>query len=513
MYCIYLRKSRIDLEAEAQGEMKTLERHCDMLMSFAAKNSLAVTHIYKEIVSGESIDARPEMQQLLEDVENGKWEGVIVTEIERLARGDTIDQGIVSRAFKRHNTKIITPMKTYDPSNEFDEEYFEFGLFMSRREYKVITRRIQRGRIQSVKEGKFIGSVPPFGYDKIKIKDGKGYTLAPNETEAPIVQMVFELYNSGTGTDKIATRLDTLGVAPRGGSKWNRATISDMLKNPVYIGKIRWSYRKEQKTPDGKKREKNAECLLVDGLQEALISAEDFEKAQLMRKRNVHQSTKSSLVLKNPLSGIITCQKCGSLMTRLGENSRSKYSALKCSNKYCDNVSAPIFLVEQALISALKSWLDEAEIKIEQEYRTLKKTGSAKSSASQLQRELDAVNLQIGKTYDLLEQGIYTAEIFTQRNSVLSQRQKELTEKLNAVKNAEKSSLSVAEIKDIVIPRIRSMLNSYFTFEDSESRNQILKQIVESATYIKKTRNTRGKLNTSNFELEVFPRVLSEYQL
>mgnify|MGYP000193505958 CR=1 FL=1 len=60
------------------------------------------------------------------------------------------------------DTKIITPTKTYDPDNEFDEEYFEFGLFMSRREYKTIKRRLNAGRISSVKEGKYCGSRPPY---------------------------------------------------------------------------------------------------------------------------------------------------------------------------------------------------------------------------------------------------------------------------------------------------------------------------------------------------------------
>ena len=103
------------------------------------------------------------MKKLLTDVKMGKWKGVLVVEVERLARGETMDQGIVAQAFKISETKIITPMKIYDPNNEFDEEYFEFGLFMSRREYKVINRRLQRGRLMSVNEGKYVGSVAPFG--------------------------------------------------------------------------------------------------------------------------------------------------------------------------------------------------------------------------------------------------------------------------------------------------------------------------------------------------------------
>jgi len=145
-YCIYLRKSRADAEAEARGEGETLKRHEESLLALAKKTSLPITKIYKEIVSGETISARPQMQELLRDVESGVWEGVLVMEIERLARGNTLDQGIVAQAFRISGTKIITPLKTYDPDNEFDEEYFEFGLFMSRREYKTINRRIQRGR-------------------------------------------------------------------------------------------------------------------------------------------------------------------------------------------------------------------------------------------------------------------------------------------------------------------------------------------------------------------------------
>ena len=126
------------MEAEAHGEGETLARHEKLLLEVAKRGNYNVTQIYREVVSGETLAARPVMQQLLSEVEQGVWSGVLVVEVERLARGDTIDQGIVAQAFKYSDTKIITPVKVYDPNNEFDEEYFEFGLFMSRREYKTI---------------------------------------------------------------------------------------------------------------------------------------------------------------------------------------------------------------------------------------------------------------------------------------------------------------------------------------------------------------------------------------
>ncbi|MCX4266618.1 MAG: recombinase family protein, partial [Firmicutes bacterium] len=192
-YCLYLRKSRADAEAEAQGAGETLRRHETTLLALAKRLDLTITAVYKELVSGETIASRPVMQQLLDEVERGLWQGVLVMEITRLARGETIDQGIVAQAFKYSNTQIITPDKIYHPATEFEEEYVEFGLFMSRREYKMINQRQQRGRLASVKEGKYLGNKPPYGYKRQKLPRQKGWTLEPNEN-ANIVKMIFDMF-------------------------------------------------------------------------------------------------------------------------------------------------------------------------------------------------------------------------------------------------------------------------------------------------------------------------------
>lgn len=167
----------------------------------------------------------------------------MVIEVERLARGDTVDQGIVAQTFKYSNTKIITPMKVYDPQNEFDEEYFEFGLFMSRREYKLINRRLQRGRIQSVKEGKYLGSIPPYGYIRKKLENNKGYTLVPDPEQADVVKLMFSWYINGAGISEIVRKLNEMDIPTAKGGNWSNSTVKDILRNPVYIGKIRWNYR------------------------------------------------------------------------------------------------------------------------------------------------------------------------------------------------------------------------------------------------------------------------------
>ena len=149
---IYLRKSRADEEAEKQGEYETLAKHKSTLLKIAKEKKLNILEIKEELVSGESISNRPKMIELLSEVEKGMYDAVLVMDIDRLGRGNMQDQGLILSTFKKSNTKIITPRKVYDLNNEFDEEYSEFEAFMARKELKLITRRMQRGRIKSVED-------------------------------------------------------------------------------------------------------------------------------------------------------------------------------------------------------------------------------------------------------------------------------------------------------------------------------------------------------------------------
>lgn len=249
-YAMYLRKSRADIELEAISHEETLARHKTMLLSLAERHNISPNQItiYHEIVSGESIDDRPEMQRLLNDVCNNAYKGVLVVEIERLARGNTKDQGEVAEAFQMSNTLIITPLKVYDPNNEFDQEYFEFGLFMSRREYKTIRRRLNAGKLQAVKEGNYILNTPPYGYNIVRYSK-KDRTLVENPEESRIVKMVFNWFTEDhRSVGWIARELTNMHITPRkGGTAWNRSSITNILENPVYIGKIVWGKSHIQK--------------------------------------------------------------------------------------------------------------------------------------------------------------------------------------------------------------------------------------------------------------------------
>ena len=176
----YNRKSRADDPLLSVEEV--LERHSKILDEYARKylgGSLPAENKYKEVGSSETIDRRPEMLRLLKAIENPKIKAVLVVEVQRLSRGDLEDAGRLIKLLRYTNTYVITPMKIYDLRDDYDRDAFERELKRGN-EYLEYFKKIQRrGRLESVKEGNYVGSVAPFGYDRLQIKDGKKscYTL------------------------------------------------------------------------------------------------------------------------------------------------------------------------------------------------------------------------------------------------------------------------------------------------------------------------------------------------
>ena len=502
MYCIYLRKSRADLEAESHGEGETLKRHQDILLALAKKMNISITKIYSEIVSGDTIASRPEMQNLLNDVESGMWKGVLVVEVERLARGDTMDQGLVSQTFKISGTKIITPMKIYDPNNEFDEEYFEFGLFMSRREYKTINRRLQRGRTQSVLEGKYLGNVAPYGYSREKIKNDKGYKLIVIPEEANAVKIIFDLYvNQKMGNQLIAKELDKLNIKPRKNDFWSDQTIRGILSNPVYIGKIRWGARATvKKSTNGsihKCRPRSAEYQLVDGLHEAIITEDVFNQAQTIRHSKIITTANAKRPIANPLASLIVCEKCGRKMVmRKHKNSRC---SLMCQNPHCKNVSSPVEEVETKLIKSLELWLEKYKLDIK-ETATVDLTEKKKNALNEYLTEKEKIQKQQSKLHDLLEQGVYEIDTFLERSKTLSERIKIIDDKL--IQLEQEIALESKRNRHNIIPKLDNLLKIYNSNIDEKNKNDLLKEVLEKAVYNK-------ELNSAvcEFELTIYPKI------
>ena len=514
-YAMYLRKSRADQEAEARGDGETLSRHRQLLLALAKARGYSVGEIYAEIVSGESIAARPEMQRLLADVGDGKWAGVLVTEVTRLARGNSIDQGIVAQTFKYTGTKIVTPEKTYRPEDEFDEEYFEFGLFMSRREYKMINRRQQAGRRASLEQGNFIASAPVYGYKKVRRTDRRGYTLEVDEEKASFVRMIFQWYIGGEdgrpmGCPSIAKRLNSMGVPSPGGGKWPYCTVAEILRNPTYIGKIRWGQRPEiRRLKDGaveviRPVVKNDDLRLIDGDHPPIVDTAAFYEAQRILKNRSNAPVPKSSELKNPLAGLMVCGRCGRSMERRQNAARGGNAFLMCPNIECDMMGSLLSEVEEAVLNGVRLWLDQyAAPEAEGDALRLEITQKEQALKS-LEGRLSTLKGQISRLYDLLEQGIYSTDVFLARS-------KELADKISAAESAiNDETRGLARLADIrerqasIVPGMQRILDAYPTTSGSAAKNALLKGAIDHIIYRK---SKGGRWQESDLQIDLFPRL------
>ena len=511
-YAIYLRKSREDIESEKYGEGETLARHEKILTTLAQKRNLTIGKIYREVVSGETISERKEMQKLLKDVENEKWTGVLVVEVERLARGDTADQGRVSKAFKYSHTKIITPVKTYDPDNEFDEEYFEFGLFMSRREYKTINRRLQRGRELSVSEGKFVGNIAPFGYYRVKLKDSKGYTLSIKQDEAHIVREIFRLYSFECNTiNSVVKQLNDMNLKPRISDKWTISSVKDILSNPAYIGKIVWNRRKQKKkTKNGHiiiTRPRNQNYLIYDGLHKPIIDNKAWNLVQEKRKQNTPK-IKHNYQIQNPLAGLVFCEKCGKPMQRRPYNKSNKVATIICSNSKCDNISSKLYIVENKIIESLKIWLENYKVNYEIKNNSdIENNKIIEESILTIKKELEKENTKLNKIYDFLENGIYSKEEFINRSKSIKENIESLENKLKKYTELLNKNTEMQQHKETIIPKLEHVIDLYYNLESAEDKNILLKSILTKVTYLKTEKAIKKDSDPTNFELHIYPKI------
>lgn len=321
-YIIFLRKSRSDNPNETVEE--TLQRHERQLQEHAERtfgSKIKEENIYREVISGgEELEQRPEFLKVLHRLEKGNIRGVLVADPQRLSRSGMYGAGEIINIFYHTDTLIVTPNKTYDLKNRYDKKFIEMELMQGAEYLEYVKEKLSIGRLTSVKEGKFVGSIPPFGYDKEKIKNEKGYKLVLND-EAEVVRMIFDLFLDDVGTSHVANTLNKLKIKSREDETWTPYMVRNILENPTYYGMLTWEKRKTViKLVDGvliKSRPRNEKHSLYKGLHDPIVSEEEFKITQEKLKNGNHPRRPSNInEIANPLSGIVKCSVCGRTMVR-----------------------------------------------------------------------------------------------------------------------------------------------------------------------------------------------------
>lgn len=375
---LYSRKSRTDDPTLSVEE--TLAKHEQMMDDWIARflpgqPPIPEKYRFREVVSGETLDSRPKVLEVLRLVESPKYKAIIIKEPQRLSRGDLEDIGRLVKLLRYSNTIVITMDYTYDLRDERDRDAFERELKRGNEFLEYQKKIMNNGRLLSVQNGNFIGQSPPYGFKKVQIKEGKRkcYTLEPDPNTAPVVKMMFELYRDGVGCTRIADKLDALGIPAPGGGKWVPDTIPRFMANEHYIGKVVWNKRPTtRKIVDGQvviSRPTAEEYLVYEGKHDAIIDMDLWNAVQA--KRGTIPPNPKANNFANPLAGLLICKACNRNMTRrtykdpkTGKE-RSPARVACTDQRRCGTASAQLSEVLDEVVKVLQSTIADFEIRIE----------------------------------------------------------------------------------------------------------------------------------------------------
>lgn len=506
-YIIYLRKSRQDDPRETVEEV--LAKHEAILQEYALRefgHKIPEENIYREVVSGESIESREEMKKVLARIEDPNIKGVLVVEPSRLSRGDLLDCGRLINDLRYTKTLVVTPMMTYDIENKMERKFFQDELLRGN-DYLEYTKEILlRGRVAAVKRGCYIVSIPPYGYKKVMI--GKNHTLEIIPEEAAVVRQVFEWYIGGITLLNISRKLNEMGVKSQTGGPWTKNTLRGMIVNEHYLGYVFYNTRVNTVCIENGERKvrsmKQDEDKIVkaQGLHEPIIDQATWDAA-----RNVCPSvprTKRVFPLKNPLASVLVCGKCGKVMSRAKyDHAEDRYTCrdgLKCykSVKVSDMVNAVIMAIEEVELPAMELKVtnnDGNSYKIQQKL------------LAKLEKQMEDYEAQEEAQYEFLENRQYTPEVFEKRNAALRAKMDTCQEEIKKARASMPKSVNYEEV-------VKSLRDVVDILKDNEAtpdiKNKIVKSIIERIEYTGAPRfrgeDMNGRGNNS-ISLKVFLRL------
>ncbi len=301
----YIRVSTED-QADQSPESQLIE-----IRKYAARNGLILPDnlvFVDEGISGKRSENRPAFQQMIGTAKEkpAPFDVLLLWKFSRFARNQ--EESIVYKSLLRKQCGVdvvsVSEQLPEGPFASLIERIIEwFDEFYSIR----LSQEVKRTMAVKAGRGEFQSS-PPFGY-RARIIPGKKTVLEPIPEEAELVRQIFDRFNRGEGVYVIARWLNSLGITTHRGNAFENRTVEYILRNPVYIGKLRW-------TPTGRTRRdfSNPDTILADGEHEPLITQETFDAAQtnIARIKAVWgYKARPTYELKDWLSGLVRCAACG----------------------------------------------------------------------------------------------------------------------------------------------------------------------------------------------------------
>lgn len=498
------------VSTQRQEKEKTIESQIAELREICKKHKVKIVKEYIDNGWSGTTLARPNLDELRDDLPKGLWERLYIIHLDRLSRPekDDVDLQILLREFKNNNIEVFAGERQLTDKNEIQTDFETLLAKYTRKDYLDKTRR---GKLHKAKGGKIMRCPnPPFGYRFVedkkdednKDKKRKEWKLEENPEEAKIVRTAFKFYVQYQSTYRVVKELDKRGYRTRHNCHLRTIKIHRMLRNETYIGK--WYYGKyqsvEPENPQKKYRKvvkssckKRKEWIEIKI--PAIIDESLFENVQELLKKNYKLYGKRE---NNPylLTGVLRCVECGGRM--IGFSRYKKYRYYRCYNRqlkfpqkrtcsngkyvYMEDLDKEVWKKIKGVLQNPKMLLKYASYLNNKD----KDRKALEEEKRELEQEKVQIKQQIDRDFELYEVNEIDkdkiAERITDHTQVEKSKEKLIKEIDMRLKQMENKSIIIQRLKDISkVSKVQLDIMS------PKEKNEFLKSIIQKVAYNHKT--------------------------
>lgn len=289
---IYTRLSS-ERKEEWREKSSSIETQVLCCKEYVLKENIKVVNIYTDYEYSGTNFERPQFQEMMQHIRERRINCIIIRDLSRLGR-EYLEMGrLIDKVFPFLGVRFISVNDKVDTVKDLDsKKSFEVTLknIVNDMYAKDISVKIKTSKHNRARNGYFIGSVPPYGYKVVKLKEGQ--KLEVDENVRFIVEEMFQLTLEGKSQYEVAKHFNTKGYATGmvyyktgriyrqdGDPQWNKGTISKMLTNRAYTGTLVQGV-KQQNLAKGMKQQyvDKSQHIIYENAHEPIISKEDFEK-------------------------------------------------------------------------------------------------------------------------------------------------------------------------------------------------------------------------------------------
>ena len=235
--------TRVSTDAQGEDGKVSLPEQERMAKAYIESKGWEYVRTYEDNgFSGRNTD-RPALQEMLNDVKQGKIDAVVIYKLDRLSRKQRDTLAIIEDSLLKHNVDLVSLNETLDTSSPWGRAMIGVLSSFNQLESENIAMRTAMGRYAKTREGGYAGGKPPIGY---KAVNGN---LVSDEKVAEIVRLVFKLRAEKYTLIGITEELNRRGYRSRKGNEFKHSAIQQILNNEsTYRGNYKYGKERAEGT-------------------------------------------------------------------------------------------------------------------------------------------------------------------------------------------------------------------------------------------------------------------------